>query len=171
MIFDAEQDAQMTPARTRAVAAQRSAAIVVLAIAASILVFVVAGLLLLNQRSSGFAPDQSRMTLIVIAVLLALSSIALRRTQFSTSRIQAVVTQRGVDGLIRHFFTITLIIAAIAEALGILAILIARFGGAMLDVITFGLVAGIILLSNFPRRAAWERAVDFFVSNHSSRIG
>ena len=160
----------MTPAKARVGAAYRSAAIVVLAIAASIAVYTAVGLVLVRQ-SAASDPEQSRMLLIVIAVFLALGSIAIRRMQLSPSKIQMVSEQRGIDGLIKHLFTVTLILAALAEGIGILAILMGRFGGSRLDVITFALVASVILGSNFPRRAAWERAVNFFVSTRQGSMG
>jgi hypothetical protein len=171
VIFSTEQDTPMTEAQARLAATHRSAAIIVLALALSIMVYTVAGILLGDGSASRAAPEQSRMMFIVIAVLLALASIGLRRTQLSPSKLQAVVAQRGIEGLIKHFFTTTLILAALAEGIGILSILVSRFGGSKLDVITFGLVAGIILFSNFPRRAAWERAVTFFASNGPGPIG
>jgi hypothetical protein len=169
VIFDAEEGSQMTPASARVAAAYRSAATVVLAIAISIAVYTAAGLLLVRESVQS-GPEQSRMTLIVIAVFLALGSIAIRRTQLSPSKIQAVSEQRGIEGLIKHLFTVTLILAALAEGIGILAILMGRFGGSRLDVITFALVAAVILVSNFPRRASWERAVNFFASTRQSSM-
>ena len=160
----------MTPARARVAAAHRSAATVVLAIAASIAVYTAVGILLVGEPVDS-GPDQSRMTLIVIAVFLALGSIAIRRTQLTPLKIQAVSEQRGIDGLIKHLFTVTLILAALAEGIGILAILMGRFGGSRLDVITFALVASVILGSNFPRRAAWDRAVKFFASTTQGSMG
>ena len=171
MIFDAEEGSQITAAKARVAAAHRSAATVVLAIAVSIAVYTAAGLLLVREYVLQAGPEQSRMTLIVIAVFLALGSIAIRRTQLSPSKIQGVSEQRGIDGLIKHLFTVTLILAALAEGIGILAILMGRFGGSHLDVITFALVASVILGSNFPRRAAWERAVKFFASTRQSSMG
>jgi hypothetical protein len=171
VIFTPEHGTPSTEARTRVAAARRSAAIIVLAVALSIVVYIVAGIFLLDGSGLRVAPEQSRLMFIMIAVFLALGSIGLRRTQLSASKLQSVVAQRGIEGLIKHLFTMTLIMAALAEGIGILSILVGRFGGTQLDVVTFGLVAGIILFSNFPRRAAWERAVVFFGSNGPGPIG
>ena len=164
MIFNPEQGSQLDPAEVRVAAAYRSAAIIVAAIALSLMAFIAAGLLLIGDDRFHDGSDQFRLTLIVVAVLLALGSIGLRRTQFSASRIEAVAAKRGIEGLIKHLFAMTLVIAATAEGIGVVAILLARFGGTQLDVITLGLVAAVIVLSNFPRRRAWVRAVEFFVS-------
>ncbi|HWC76520.1 MAG TPA: hypothetical protein VG778_03620 [Blastocatellia bacterium] len=171
MILNPEDGTQMSPAASRVAAAHRSAATIVFALSASVVAYVVGGLFLAGRSVLGSSSDQTRMMLIVVAVVLALGSIALRRTQLSGFRIQSVATVRGVDGLIKHFFTITLILAAIGEAIGLLAVLVALFGGTQLDVIVCGLVAGIVLLSNFPRRAAWERAVNFFAAGKPGSIG
>ena len=160
----------MTPVHARVAAAHRSVLIIIIAIASSVAIYIVAGLYLVPGPESQSEPDQSRLALIVVAVGLALGSIALRRTQLSSSRLQAVAARRGTDGLIKHFFTVTLILAALAEGIGILAILVRLLGGTQLDVIVFGLVAAVILLSNLPRRAAWERAVDFFSSSRPGPI-
>jgi len=170
VIFDAEEGSQMSPARARVAAAHRSAATVVLAIAISVAVYTAAGLLLVRDSGLQSGADQSRMMLIVIAVFLSLASIAIRRMQLSPAKINAVSEQRGIDGLIKHLFTVTLILAALAEGIGILAILMGRLGGSRLDVITFALVASVILVSNFPRRSAWERAVNFFSSKRQGAM-
>jgi hypothetical protein len=170
VIFNPEQGAASSDARARVAAAHRSAVIIVLAVAMSIVVYTVVGILV--EGPKGIAvPDQSRLMFIVIAVFLALGSIGLRRTQLSPSKLQSVAGLRGVEGLIKHFFIMTIILAALAEGIGILSILISRFGGTQLDVVTFSLVAGIILFSNFPRRAAWERAVAFFGPKRPGPIG
>jgi hypothetical protein len=131
--------------------------------------FTVIGLVLAARAQQPEGVSQSRLTFIVIAVLLAVASIALRRTQMGRSRLQAVATAGGSDALIRHFLTMTIVASALAEGIGILGLLIGLFGGTQLDVITFGLVGGLILLSNFPRRTAWQKAVEYFALTQGDR--
>ena len=43
-----------------------------------------------------------------------------------------------------------------------LALVVAFFGGDKNDVIRLGVVALAVSLYNYPRRSAWQRAVDYF---------
>jgi hypothetical protein len=77
-------------------------------------------------------------------------------------KLEVVAGTRGVEGLIKHLLNATMLTAAIAEVIGVLALAVAFFGGDQNDVIRLGVVALAVSLYNYPRRSAWQRAVDYF---------
>ena len=142
----------------------RKAQVIVLAFAMNILIFTAIGFWLAGTRT-GARPAQMPIAFIVGVIFLALGATALRRTQLRWLRLQAVGTTRGIDGVLKHLFTITLISAALAEAIGVLALLVGVIAGEQFYVLIFGLVAVVVLLASYPRRMAWERAAEYFASS------
>ncbi|HEY7546083.1 MAG TPA: hypothetical protein VID27_14425, partial [Blastocatellia bacterium] len=56
------------------------------------------------------------------------------------------------------------IASALAEAIGVLGLLIGFLGGSQMEVISLGVISFAMTLSNYPRRAAWEQVVDYFAA-------
>ena len=132
-----------------------------MAFSLSIVIYTGVGLLILNRR--GASPQaQLPIPFYAAAALLAIGSIVIRRAQLDGARLEIVAARRGVEGLIKHLLNVTIIAAAIAEIIGVLALMVVFFGGDQNDVIRLGIVALIVSLYNYPRRSAWQRAVDYF---------
>ena len=127
----------------------------------SIVIYTGVGLLILNLRGPG-PQAQLRYSFYAAAAVLAIGSILIRRAQLHRMRLEAVAGTRGVEGLIKHLLNATILAAAIAEVIGVLALVVAFFGGDKNDVIRLGVVALAVSLYNYPRRSAWQRAVDYF---------
>lgn len=141
--------------------AHRTALTLVLALAMSIVIYTGAGLLILSLR--GTSPQaQLPYSFYAAAAALAIGSILLRRAQLHRMKLEVVAGTRGVEGLIKHLLNATILAAAIAEVIGVLALVVAFFGGDQSDVIRLGVVAMAVSLYNYPRRSAWQRAVDYF---------
>ncbi len=155
----------MTPARAQAnerlAAAHKTAVIVVTALIASIVVYSGAGILVLK---TGPAAPQAELPypFYAAAAALAIGSIAVRRAQLHRMKLEVVAVTRGVAGLIKHLLNATIIAAAAGEVIGVLALLVVFFGGSQNDVIRLGAVALMVSIYNYPRRSAWQRAVDYF---------
>ena len=158
------RDAEQTHSQVDA--AHRTALTLVLALAMSIVIDTGVGLLILNLRSPG-PQAQLPYSFYATAALLAIGSILLRRAQLNRMRLEAVAGARGVEGLIKHLLNATILAAAIAEVIGVLALVIAFFGGDKNDVIRLGVVALAVSLYNYPRRSAWQRAVDYFSAGNA----
>jgi hypothetical protein len=79
-------------------------------------------------------------------------------------RLESIAERRGVAGVLKHLFTVTLISAALAEAVGMMGLLIVFFGGDEADLIRVGIVALIVSLFNYPRLGMWRRAVEYFTA-------
>lgn len=154
------------PIHSRVAAAHRTALTLVLALAMSIVIYTGVGLLILNTR--GATPQaQLPYSFYAAAAVLAIGSILLRRAQLHRMKLEVVAGTRGVDGLIKHLLNATILAAAIAEVIGVLALVVAFFGGDQNDVIRLGVVAIAVSLYNYPRRSAWQRAVDYFAATKS----
>jgi hypothetical protein len=136
-----------------------------LALTTSIAIYTVIGLVLLNTREPAPRPLQARIPFFIAALFMALGSIAFRRTQLRWLRLEVIGGLRGPEGLIKHFFNTALVSAALAEAIGVLALVIVFFGGDTRDVVSLGVVALLIVLTSYPRRSAWEKAVEYFAVN------
>jgi hypothetical protein len=150
--------------RSKVAPVHRKAQVIVLALAINIFIFTALGFWLADQRIGNRA-GQMPVPFIVGVIFLALGATALRRTQLRWLRLQAIGDVRGVDGVLKHLFTVTLISAALAEAIGVLALLVGIMVGEQFYVLVFGLVATVVLLSSYPRRMSWERAAEYFASN------
>lgn len=146
---------------SRVAAAHRTALTLVMALAMSIVIYTGVGLLILNLR---VASPQAELpySFYAAAAVLAIGSILLRRAQLHRIKLEVVAGTRGVEGLIKHLLNATILAAAIAEVIGVLALVVAFFGGGQSDVIRLGVVALAVSLYNYPRRSAWQRAVDYF---------
>lgn len=144
-------------------AAHRTALIIVLTLSMSIVIYMGAGLLILNLRFSK-ARAQLPYAFYGAAAALAIGSILVRRAQLHSMKLEVVAVTRGVEGLIKHLLNSTIIAAAIAEVIGVLALVVAFFGGDQNDVVRLSVVGLAVSLYNYPRRSAWERAVYYFAA-------
>lgn len=163
MTFD-PQEVSSGPSRAQGAEVHRKALIVVLALTASIVIYMVIGLVVVSMKKAEPEFEKPPLLFITLVTFLALASTAVRRTQLRQMRLQAVVGARGIDGLLKHLFTVTLISAAIAESIGVMALLVSFFGGGQFYVIIFGVVGLVVILSSYPRRAAWEKIVEYYAA-------
>lgn len=135
----------------------KTAAIIVVAFCLSVLVYMlVARYVTPNEMLPGSETWQQPVYSAVI--VLGVVVVALRRIMLSKMMI-GTATQRGVAAVLRHLFTMTIVICALAE--------IAAIGGLLLYLLTgdyqyswrLGVVSIFLLIYTFPRRGEWERAV------------
>jgi F0F1-type ATP synthase membrane subunit c/vacuolar-type H+-ATPase subunit K len=145
-------------ALARVAAAHRTSR--VLAFAASVVIYTVIGIAL----GEGRAERGARAPFLLAGLVLALGSMAVRRAQLGRMRLEAVARRRGARGLVRHIFITTLVSSALAEAAGVLGLVSGLLGGSQLEVIILGVIGLMMVLSNYPRRSAWEDAVEHFAT-------
>jgi len=158
-------DAEGNPIQVAAV--HRTALTLVLALTMSIVVYTGAGLLILSLRGTQIQANPPYV-FYAAAAALAIGSLLVRRAQLHRMKLEGVAATRGVEGLIKHLLNTTILSAAIAEIIGVLALLVAFFGGDQNDVIRLGVVALAVSLYNYPRRSAWQRAVDYFTGTKAT---
>lgn len=131
-------------------------------------VVLVCGVAYLSKK---FVTQQSNpaldMAVRISILILGLSSIALRRTKFSTMRLQDIGSLQGPVGLLATLQRTTIHVALLA-----CVIVVIGFGGTLFtgnDFYTYaaGVVAIAVLLYAYPVRRAWEAAVRRFASNEN----
>jgi hypothetical protein len=164
VIFNPEQS-QGSALAKRVTAAHRSTSIIVFAIAFSVGIYIAIGLLILSTTKPVTGTSNNQMQFLIAAGLLAFASIAYRRAQFGTVRLEVIATLRGIEGLIKHFAQTTIIAVAIAEIIGILGLVIVFFGGTTRDVLIIGLVGLAVIFTNYPRLDPWLKTAKYFDSN------
>lgn len=147
--------------RSRVAAAHRTALTLVLAFAMSIVIYAGVGLLILSMRGTNTRAELP-YAFYAAAAILAIGSIIIRRAQLHRMKLEVVAGTRGVEGLIKHLLNATILAAAMAEIIGVLALVVAFFGGDRSDVIRLGVVALAVSLYNYPRRSSWQQVVDYY---------
>jgi hypothetical protein len=162
-VITGTEEANAASLETQVAAAHNRARMLVLAILLSIVVCVAIGLFLVLTRSRAVS-SQLPYSLYFASVMLAFASIFLRRTQMRPLRLEVVAGLRGIEGLLKHFFLITVVGLALADAIGVLALVAGIQGGDQSDVVRLGIVALVVAVFAYPRRQAWQRAAEYFAA-------
>jgi hypothetical protein len=120
----------------------------------------------------GYFKQQQNPTLDVglriTILILGLGAIALRRTRFSTMRLQDIGALKGAIGLLATLEKTTLQLALLGAGIAALG-----FMGTVLtanEIYTYwaGLIAIVVLVYCYPSRKAWQRTLQQFAPSDSS---
>ncbi len=96
-----------------------------------------------------------------IAILVfGLGAVVYRRTKFSPMRLQAIAGLRGTDGLLAALQRTTIMVALLGGVIALMGFTSAYLMGEPTDMNYAGVIAIAVLLYCYPRRAAWQRAVE-----------
>jgi Na+/H+ antiporter NhaC len=136
----------------------------------SIVIYAGVGVIVLSARGTNMRAELP-YPFYAAAAILAIGSIIIRRAQLHRMKLEVVAGTRGVDGLIKHLLNTTILAAAIAEIIGVLALVVAFFGGDRSDVIRLGVVAMAVSLYNYPRRSSWQQLVDYYSAANAAAGG
>lgn len=109
------------------------------------------------EKTENSVSQQTLTTLWVGAIFVAVGTFVLRRMFFRWDRLKDIVLLKGVSGLLRTLQTNAIILAALAEAIAIIGMVIAFLSGEPFDMLRAGFVALIVFLINFPRKSVWEK--------------
>lgn len=153
--------------RPRLAIAHRTAMLLIMSFAVSIGVYVAAGVILLGSVEK--TPTVTPVPFYAGAVILAIGSVVFRRSQMHRFRLEVVTLKRGPEALIKHFVTVTIVSAAIAEIIGVLGLIGTLLTGETDVVVRLGIVALAIIFYNYPRRAAWQHAIDYYAATLPGR--
>jgi len=124
-------------------------------------------LCLLAYVSKRFLTPQNNPSLDIavrITILIfGLGAVALRRTRFSTMRLQDIAALKGASGLLITLQRTTLQVAALGTVIAIVGFVATLMTAN--DFYSYGasLVAVAVLLYCFPTRKSWQRALLRFV--------
>jgi hypothetical protein len=147
-------------ARSAISASHRVATIVVLAIASSIALYA----LIAFAVAAGARPqkdiNQLRIALYLIALILAMGSIVVRRMLLGADKLDAIVRRQGAANLARHFLNVTIISAALGEAVALIGLMATMLSGEAIDFFRLGAVGLAMVLISYPRRSAWEQTIE-----------
>src|SRR5262249_43211869 len=152
----------------RVAMSHRSAVLIVLVLSLSIVLYLVVGLVILGRgvypmRVDGPRSDL-RTPLYGAVAVLALGALAVRRVLLLKNRLESVAEHRGVIGVLKYLFTVTLISAALAEAAGLAGLMMIFFGGDQADLIRVSIVALVVSVYNYPRLGLWRQLVEYFAA-------
>jgi len=142
--------------------AQRRASLLVMAMAASIVLYVAIALYVVSLHQPRGLTEQMRYGFYIAATFLAFGAIFYRRAQMRRIRLEVVTGLRGIKGLLKHFFQVTVVSVAMAEAIGLMALLVSLLGGDQNDIVRFGVVAIAVALYTYPSRRSWQQAALYF---------
>lgn len=117
----------------------------------------------LTQRNNPSLDMAVRISILTFG----LSSIALRRTKFSTMRLQDIGGLQGPVGLLATLQRTTIQVALLAAVVALIGFCGTLFTGNDFYTYAGGVVAIAVLLYAYPVRHAWEVAVQRFASNEN----
>ncbi len=112
----------------------------------------------LTQQNNPSLDIALRITILIFG----LGSVALRRTRFSTLRLQDIGGLAGASGLLRTLEKTTLQVALLGAAIALMGFVSTLVTGN--DFYTYGatLVAVAVLLYCYPTRSSWRKALQQF---------
>ena len=98
----------------------------------------------------------------ITILILGLGAIALRRTKFSTMRLQDIGALSGASGLLMTLEKTTLQLALLGAGIAALGFIGTLVTGNEIYTYWAGLIAVVVLLYSYPSRTAWIRTLQVF---------
>src|SRR5688572_2650152 len=99
----------------------------------------------------------------ITILIFGLGAMALRRTKFSTMRLQDIGALKGASGLLITLQRTTLQVAGLGIVIGLVGFIATLMTANDFYAYGAGLVAVAVLLYCYPTRTSWERALLRFV--------
>jgi len=100
----------------------------------------------------------------VTILIFGLGSVVLRRTRFSTMRLQDITALSGVSGLLATLERTTIQVALLGAAIAVFGFVATLLTGNDFYAYGAGLVGVVVLIYCYPTQTSWQRAVDKFSS-------
>ena len=116
------------------------------------------------------------MALWITILIFGIGSFVLRRTRFQPARLQDIAALRGLSGLLATLQGTTIQIAFIGGAItlmGFLAMIISPAENPASNkyhMLRAAAIAAIVLISAYPSRSAWQRAVRAAVAEQPGNV-
>jgi len=102
------------------------------------------------------------MAIRIAILIVGLGSIVLRRTRFSTMRLQDIAGLHGATGLLQTLEKTTLQLGVLGAAIAAMGFVGTVMTGSDLYTYWAGLIAIVLLVFCYPTRRSWEGAVRQF---------
>ncbi|MEJ7618754.1 MAG: hypothetical protein WKF30_17685 [Pyrinomonadaceae bacterium] len=104
--------------------------------------------------------DPTLATALWIGILLfGLGAVALRRTKFSTMRLQDIAGVRGESALLATLQKTTMLVALLGAGIAVMGFIITMITADRTSMLRAAPIAVAVLFYAYPRRAAWQRMV------------
>jgi len=133
----------------------RTASVVVLAMAMSVILFAVVGTAI-RPDSPNPAADALLYPLVAAALLTLVASVIIRRISYQPARLLAAHAAGGEPGLADLLLRVTIVSSALGEAVGILGLILGIVSADMYYAYVLCGIALLAVLSNFPRARQWR---------------
>jgi hypothetical protein len=124
------------------------------------LVLVALALALTPRLSARFYDPVTARSLLFVILFLGLGSIVFRRTKFSAMRLRDIGALRGASGLLDTLQRTTVYVALAGGAVAVLGFVFTVMSGDRTNVFYPAVIAVVVLVYSYPRRAAWRGVVD-----------
>lgn len=98
----------------------------------------------------------------ITILIFGLGSIALRRTKFSTMRLQDIGALAGASGVLRTLEKTTIQVALLGATISVMGFMATLLTGNAFYMYGAGLVSVAVLLYCYPTRSSWERTLRQF---------
>jgi hypothetical protein len=99
------------------------------------------------------------LALWIIIAICGLGSIALRRTMFSTSRLQDIAELRGISGVLATLQNTTLLLALLGDAIVIMGFVTTMMANDWIHIRNAGVIAIGVMFFSYPSRTSWQQVV------------
>ena len=105
------------------------------------------------------ADPKIAMGLWLVILICGLGVFVLRRTRFSSMRLQDLAAVKGISAMLASLQGTTIQIASIAGAIGLMGFIITIITGDWSNMLRAAGVSLIVLIYCYPFKSAWERTV------------
>src|ERR1041384_1244753 len=95
----------------------------------------------------------------LVILVCGLGVFVLRRTRFSSMRLQDLTAVKGISALLATLQGTTIQIASVGGAIGLMGFIITIITGDWSNMLRAAGVSVIVLIYSFPLKSAWERIV------------
>ena len=112
----------------------------------------------IQQRENPTLDIALRITILIFG----LGSVVLRRTRFSSMRLQDITALNGVSGLLKTLQSTTIQVAVLGAAVAIFGFVATLMTGNDFYAYGAGLVGVVVLLYCYPTQTSWQQAVAKF---------
>lgn len=112
--------------------------------------------LVLTPRLSRLSNPAGAPPLLFVILFIALGSIVFRRTKFSAMRLRDIAALRGASGLLETLQRTTVYVALAGGVVAALGFAFTVMSGERTNVVYPTVIAVVVLLYCYPRRAAWR---------------
>jgi hypothetical protein len=104
-------------------------------------------------------------------IFMGVGAIVFRRTRFSAMRLRDIGALRGASGLLETLYRTTAMVALIGAIIAALGLYMSLLTGVGTDMLYMAVIAVVVLIYCYPRRAAWRSVLDAFAGTPDEDAG